>query len=87
MFFREKTNVPPCPPPKEKSTAEFREKARSEFPGHQAKQQGGAAAPHFGGAAIAIKARDDAPSYSSEGASFDGAVIVRDGTIRRELLA
>ncbi|MDO8972770.1 hypothetical protein [Reyranella sp.] len=43
--------------------------------------QGGAAAPHFGGAAIAIKARDDAPSYSSEGASFDGAVIVRDGTI------
>ena len=43
--------------------------------------QGGAGEPHFGGAAIAIKARDDAPSYSSEGASFDGTVVVRDGSI------
>ncbi len=36
---------------------------------------------HFGGAAIAIKARDDAPTYSSEGASYDGPVIVQNGTI------
>ncbi|MGE4078861.1 MAG: hypothetical protein AB7F22_25200, partial [Reyranella sp.] len=47
-----------------------------------ASNQDGAAAPHFGGAAIAVKARDDAPSYNSpESASFSGAVVIQNGSI------
>jgi Ca2+-binding RTX toxin-like protein len=36
----------------------------------------------LGGAAIAVKARDDAPNYSGpESASFDGAVVIKNGII------
>ncbi|MFN3348224.1 cadherin domain-containing protein [Pseudorhodoplanes sp.] len=41
----------------------------------------GLGTPHGNAAAIAVKARDDAPSYSSNPAEFDGVLIIRDGTI------
>ena len=41
----------------------------------------GGGPPHAGGAAIAVKARDDAPSYSDEAATFTGAVVIQNGTI------
>lgn len=41
----------------------------------------GAGSSHNNAGAITIKARDDAPSYNANAATFTGAVIVRDGVI------
>ena len=38
-------------------------------------------APHLGGGAIVVKARDDGPTYSAAPATYTGAVIIADGTI------
>ncbi|SSW89296.1 T1SS-143 domain-containing protein, partial [Rhodopseudomonas pentothenatexigens] len=41
----------------------------------------GLGSSHFNAAAIAIKARDDAPSYSAVPANFTGDVVIQNGTI------
>ena len=41
----------------------------------------GAGTPHLGGGAIAVKARDDGPTYGAAPATYTGAVIIADGTI------
>ncbi|MDG2521143.1 hypothetical protein P7B02_06275 [Caulobacter segnis] len=41
----------------------------------------GAGTSHNNAGAITIKARDDAPSYNANPATFTGAVIIRNGTI------
>jgi Ca2+-binding RTX toxin-like protein len=41
----------------------------------------GAGTAHLGGAAIAVKARDDAPSYNATPASYSGVLTIADGTI------
>lgn len=41
----------------------------------------GLGTPHGNAAAIAVKARDDAPSYSGNPAEFDGILIIQNGTI------
>ena len=46
-----------------------------------ASDKDGAAASHAGGAAIALKARDQGSYASPEQASFSGAVIIQNGTI------
>ena len=46
-----------------------------------ASDKDGAAASHAGGAAIAVKARDQGSYASPEQASFSGAVIIQNGTI------
>ena len=38
-------------------------------------------APHLDGGAIAVKARDDGPTYGAAPANYTGAVIIADGTI------
>src|SRR5262249_14695385 len=41
----------------------------------------GAGTAHSGGAAIAVKARDDAPSYNSAPASYTGVLTIENGSI------
>lgn len=41
----------------------------------------GLGTPHGNAAAIAVKARDDAPSYNGNPAEFDGVLIIQNGTI------
>jgi Ca2+-binding RTX toxin-like protein len=52
-----------------------------EFTGVGSSNRDGAASPHFGGAAISVKARDDGSYAGPEAAGFSGAVVIENGSI------